>query len=1392
MAAKVLLKRTSVSGRVPNTSNLDTGELALNMTDGILYGTNGSIVFEIGANLTNLSVTGNTTFGNTRIVANGSVGTAGYVLTTGGSGGNVYWSEASSPVAGTNTQVQFNDSGDLGASDGFTFDKASNNLTVSNTVTAGKVTINNYTLPVTDGQDGYVISTNGSGTLTFTPGAGSGFFRDTYIGNGSNTQYSLSRDPFNDDHILVFVDRILQLNTDYTLVGSTLTFDVAPDNGSPIDVFTVRSAAEPFRGVTRNEYTGNGTNTQFTLAANSSSAAYTLVFVDTVFQPTTEYTIANNVITFNSAPADTVGIEVVQLGTGFVSDGITPPGSNDDIIFNDGGFYNANNQFKFNNSTTTLSIGSNVTVNTSTIFIGNSTVNTTITAGNVHLQGTQLTVGNVVVNGESMLIGNTTVHTTGLTVGNVTIHTTGITVGNSTVNTVLGATGTMSTGNTNIAGYINVSTNTATFGTAVYVVANGNVGVGTTSPSDKLAVEKGSISVGNFSEYPSGGVNINSTSSGYQLKFDNTYGSYAPKIVLYYSGNWLGGFGISGGDLDYFSGANHRFYTGSGTTVGAEKFTILSNGSIGISNSAPGETLVVNGVTRMYGGNGSTLAVLSHRFANGDQTRTFNIIAPASESGAVPFQLQTGNAFEFLVDSSSVLYLASDYNVGIGNTTPTHKFRVEGSASIATTLEAGNTTITGFANVNGNTTVTGATDLIGVSNTDGLTVYRAGGGSQYMKLNSNGGGHFVTFNSTNTNSKSALFELNTTGSTGIDNQFRFRIDGAEELKINSTAVAISADLIVSGNVFFNGTTTNVNSTNLIVEDKNIIIGDVATPTDVTADGGGITLKGTTDKTITWVDSTDAWTSSEDFNLVSGKSYEINGTVVVNSTSLGTGITGSSLTSVGTLTGLTVSGATNLQNTLAAGNTTITGFANVTSTLRAGGILSGHTSYITNINDAQTTTPRTIQWEAVGATAVDAGIAAISYSVQAGNQPYYAPAFYLARSKSGTKGTPGIVADTDIIGSIVFSGDDGTDFISAAQIRAYVNGTPGANNVPGRLAFLTTSTAETSAERMTIVANGNVGVGTTAPAYLVEASGGDGTTIGVTQSSGSGAADTGSAISLRIYDGSSVRDAGYIYSRKENSTVGNYASYLSFWTRPNGSSASERIRITSNGNVGIGTASPAAALHVSSLGSAKLKISADTDNVTEDDIAGIELSQDGGITTANFGIDSSNHLVLGVNSTTAPNIYIGTRSDGTSFVSATDAKITVLNDGNVGIATTTPAYNLEVNGSFAATTKSFVIDHPTKPGMKLRYGSLEGPENGVYARGKLDGENVIELPEYWTKLVDENTITVQLTSIGKHQKLFIEEISDNKVYISNDTKQPVQCFFVIFAERKDVDKLVVEY
>ena len=118
---------------------------------------------------------------------------------------------------------------------------------------------------------------------------------------------------------------------------------------------------------------------------------------------------------------------------------------------------------------------------------------------------------------------------------------------------------------------------------------------------------------------------------------------------------------------------------------------------------------------------------------------------------------------------------------------------------------------------------------------------------------------------------------------------------------NGGTVTVNKDLTVSGNLTVNGTTTNINTTNLVVEDKNVILGDVTTPSDTTADGGGITLKGLSDKTFNWVDATDAWTSSEHMNLLTGKAYYINGTSVLSSSTLGSGVTASSLTSVGTIT-----------------------------------------------------------------------------------------------------------------------------------------------------------------------------------------------------------------------------------------------------------------------------------------------------------------------------------------------------------------------------------------------------------------------------------------------------------------------------------------------------------
>jgi hypothetical protein len=116
---------------------------------------------------------------------------------------------------------------------------------------------------------------------------------------------------------------------------------------------------------------------------------------------------------------------------------------------------------------------------------------------------------------------------------------------------------------------------------------------------------------------------------------------------------------------------------------------------------------------------------------------------------------------------------------------------------------------------------------------------------------------------------------------------------------NGGTVTVNSDAVITGNLTVNGTTTTVNSTTLTIDDKNIVLGNDNT-LDSAADGGGITLNGASAKTFNWVDATDAWTSSEHLDLASGKSYYINGTSVLSSTTLGSGVTASSLTSLGTI------------------------------------------------------------------------------------------------------------------------------------------------------------------------------------------------------------------------------------------------------------------------------------------------------------------------------------------------------------------------------------------------------------------------------------------------------------------------------------------------------------
>ena len=122
-------------------------------------------------------------------------------------------------------------------------------------------------------------------------------------------------------------------------------------------------------------------------------------------------------------------------------------------------------------------------------------------------------------------------------------------------------------------------------------------------------------------------------------------------------------------------------------------------------------------------------------------------------------------------------------------------------------------------------------------------------------------------------------------------------------------VTVNKDLVVSGDFTVNGTTTTINATTITVDDKNIELGSVASPDDTTANGGGITLRGSTgnDKSIIWDSANSNWTSSEHWNLATGKVFKINNTEVLSGSALGSGVTSSSLTTVGTITSGTWNG-----------------------------------------------------------------------------------------------------------------------------------------------------------------------------------------------------------------------------------------------------------------------------------------------------------------------------------------------------------------------------------------------------------------------------------------------------------------------------------------------------
>ena len=302
---------------------------------------------------------------------------------------------------------------------------------------------------------------------------------------------------------------------------------------------------------------------------------------------------------------------------------------------------------------------------------------------------------------------------------------------------------------------------------------------------------------------------------------------------------------------------------------------------------------------------------------------------------------------------------------------------------------------------------------------------------------------------------------------------------------DGTNVSWSDNLTLAGDLTVNGTTTTINTQDLLVKDKNIIIGNVTSPSDLTADGGGITLKGATDKTINWVDATDAWTLSEHVNIASGKEYRIAGTKVLDATGLGSSVL---ITSANITDGTIVNGDINAsaaiagtkispdfgsQNVTTTGTSTAASFIPTSSTAPSNGVyLPASNSVAISTNGTGrlfvdssgrlglgTSSPRSLLNVAVNSSA--GSILTLENTNTAPDAGWY-------------------------LGRLQFYGND--DSANASGVRASIDAAvTGAGATTDIVFSNTTFLDSTLYERMRITAQGNVGIGTTSPSNLLHLS-----------------------------------------------------------------------------------------------------------------------------------------------------------------------------------------------------------------------------------------------------------------------------------------------------------------
>jgi hypothetical protein len=290
-------------------------------------------------------------------------------------------------------------------------------------------------------------------------------------------------------------------------------------------------------------------------------------------------------------------------------------------------------------------------------------------------------------------------------------------------------------------------------------------------------------------------------------------------------------------------------------------------------------------------------------------------------------------------------------------------------------------------------------------------------------------------------------------------------------------------------------------------------------------------------------------------------------------------------------------------------------------------------------------------------------------------------------------------------------------------------------------------------------------------------------VGINESSPSYTLDVtasdASSLLSRFYNSSSTNGQGLLIRAGETANANRILQCAS-------RNDTKIMTVNSNGSVGVGTDSPAGRFDIVSSRNAENDLS-DADNYhlhlhnnsddTDESIGiGFGITSDTDALGACIGHERKGALSFG-------DLFFATKPDGGSVTE----RLRIASNGNVGIGTNAPANALDVVGHFSATSKSFVIDHPTKENKKLQYGSLEGPEHGVFIRGTTN-KNVIKLPDYWKDLVHEDSITVTLTPVHAFQSLYVKSKTPEQIMVGGVKKS---YDYVVYGERKDVAKLEIE-